>query len=173
MIRRLGRVGTRLSLVIVGGLALGCGDDPYQTASVTGTVLCDGKPAYGGTIRFRPIDAPQETGRPPGQPGRDAFATVEEDGTFELFMDTPASVNRAEGALIGRHQVFFDLPRTEPWKPSPEERMEFTPEELEELKAEYEKLPVYDPIPCGRQISPSEVTVEPGTNQFEFSLSPN
>ena len=114
MLRSSSRRRAIFSLTILGLLTAGCGRNPYRTAPVTGTVMCNGKPANGGVIRFRPVDAPEETGRPPGQPGREAFATVEQDGTFTLMMDTAADATQGRGALIGRHEVIFELPRTKP-----------------------------------------------------------
>lgn len=170
MFRSFSNWGGIVGLILLCSLSAGCGSDGYATATVTGTVTCNGKPAHGGVITFRPVDAPAETGRPAGHPGRVAFATVQEDGSFTMLMDTAANVDQASGALIGPHEVFFQPPRTQPWKPTAEERGNMTPAELVEYQKELDQLPVYKPLACGTGITPDKVTVEPGTNKFEFTL---
>ena len=173
MIRPSGRVGCLVCVAVLAAAVAGCRDNPYATADVSGTVLCDGKPAYGGVIRFRPKDTPGETGRQAGHPGRNAFATVEEDGTFTMLMDTAQDIDQASGALIGQHEVFWEPPRSTPWRPTGEDRQNMTPAELEEYQRDVlDKLPYYPAIPCGRENSPKEVEVKPGENEFEFTLGP-
>jgi hypothetical protein len=163
-----------LGLAVLAVTAAGCGSNPYRTAPVSGTVMCNGKPAFGGTIRFRPVDAPEETGRPPGQPGREAFATVEEDGTFTLMMDTAADATQAGGALIGRHEVIFESPRTKPVPIPADDREGLTAAEVQALRADIDRrYPVYQPLACSAEITPREVEVVAGQNVFEFTLSPN
>lgn len=171
--RRLVRGWAVLFVAGLAGAAGGCGSGLYDTATVTGTVMCDGQPAAGGMIRFRPVDAPEETGRPPGEPGREAFATVGKDGTFTLMMDTAADASRDSGALIGRHDVIFEMPRTEPAPIDAEDRAWMSPEQLKELRAELDKkFPVGQPLSCSAEITPNQVEVEAGENVFEFELAP-
>ena len=173
MIRRFRRGPIALCLTALAITASGCGSDLYQTVAVRGTVVCDGKPAFGGVIRFRPVDAPEESGRPRGEPGRESFATVREDGTFTLMMDTAAKSTPGRGALIGRHDVIFELPRTEPVPIHPEDRARATPEELKRLRVELDKkFPVGKPLACSANITPNQVEVVSGRNVFEFQLSP-
>jgi hypothetical protein len=159
----------------VGGIAIlvillgGCGGDPYQTAEVTGHVLCNGKPAVGGVVTFEPLDAPDKTGRPQGAPGRMSSGTVGEDGSFSVRL-LPGGGNPAvEGAMIGPHRVSFILPNTRPVEISPEDRA-LPPEHLAIVKEQMAEIGVYQPLDCGATITPSEVEVLPDGNEFEFTL---
>src|SRR5258708_30247222 len=88
----------------------GCGNSQYKTASVTGTVFCDGEPAAGGTVILRPVDAPDKTGRPRNMPGPSASGIVGEDGTFSLTLIPIGDDTGTSGALIGPHEVIFAMP---------------------------------------------------------------
>lgn len=153
--------------ITCGGLA-GCAN-PYQIAPVRGRVTCQGKPAAGATIEFRPVDAPGETGRPQGNPGRPSMAVLGPDGTFALAL---VGGQPGLGAVTGRHRVLFKLPPRTPRKLSGDDRAVMSPAEIKEWE---EKLAreVYPPLTCGANISPGEVTVKPGDNEFEFTLQPN
>ena len=150
-------------------LLCGCRENAYETVPVTGTVMCEGKPAWGGTIIFRPIDAADKTGRPSGNPGRAASGLIQEDGSFRLTVPAGAGKNDAVGTVVGPHRVSFVLPISTPPKLSADDRL-LPPEEQEELKAALAKLPVYAELPCTTAISPAEVEVKPGENHFEFTL---
>jgi hypothetical protein len=136
---------------------------------VTGRVLCNGKPAWGGTVIFQPIDTPDETGRPSGSPGRAASGLIQEDGSFRLTVPAAGGAEDAVGAVVGRHRISFLMPKTTPWTLSPEDR-QLPPEERAEVMAELAKMPVYPELSCGPKISPTEVEVKPGENEFEFTL---
>ena len=155
--------------LIIMSLLWGCRSDPYETVPVTGKVTCEGKPAWGGTIIFRPIDAGGQTGRPSGSPGRSASALVAEDGSFRLTVPAAGGANDAVGTVVGPHRVSFVLPASKPRELTAEERS-LPPEELEELKAALADLAAYPELPCGATISPAEVDVKPGENVFEFTL---
>jgi hypothetical protein len=169
MLKRLPRLGLALAAVLAGGLVSGCGSDPYQMASVRGRVTCDGKPATGAIVIFQPLDAPDKTGRPAGFSGTASNGTVEKDGTFTLMaMDGKSGA----GALIGPHQVFFQPPPTRRPTLSADDRASMSPEEIRAAEESNRRLPIYPPLPCSDQITPSEVEVKAGDNEFEFTLSP-
>lgn len=137
--------------------------------AVTGRVMCGDKPAAGGVITFQPIDAPEKTGRPKGNPGGVSRAIVAEDGTFRLTYEV-CGVNDAEdGAVTGPHRVIFIPPITEPLKwNSPDD---WLPEdEKAEFKEELAKQTISSKLPCVPEISPSDVEVQDGTNDFDFQL---
>jgi hypothetical protein len=157
---------------LVGSLAIlsGCGGGLYELAGVQGTVLtCEGKPAAGGVVVFYPIDDPKTTGRPQGNPGREARGTVADDGTFSL---TSIGMSPAPGAVTGRHRVVFEMPPTKPARLSAEDRENMSLEEQKQVEAELAARPVYRPIPCSTKMEPGEVTVVAGGNRFEFKLAP-
>lgn len=159
-------------VAFLGILCSGCGDDLYERAEVTGRCTCNGKPAVGGYVIFEPIDAPEKTGRPKGNPGRIARGMVKEDGSFSMVLDPRGAELAAEGAFTGPHRVSFLPPLTEPipWNPA-DDWLE--PEEKEKVKAELAAIPIFEPLECGAEgITPGEVEVNPGSNEFEFTLQP-
>jgi hypothetical protein len=70
----------------------------------------------------------------------------------------------------------FNMPRTKPATLDADTRIVLAgPEHAAELKAAEEavaRVPVYAPLPCSNKISPAEVEVKPGENEFEFTLQP-
>ena len=144
----------------VAGLAAGCGPDPYRTAPVRGTVTCNGKPAEGAVVTFVPVDAPDRTGRPAGHSGGGAAGTVGADGTFTLT------------GIDGKHKVLFRPPPTKRPRLTADDKAAMTPEELKAAEDELARRPVYPPLPCGDQLTPGEVEVQPGGSTFEFTLGP-
>jgi hypothetical protein len=154
-----------LSLIL-----MGCGSSPYEFADVTGKVTCDGKPAWGGVIVFEPLDAPEKTGRPKGQPGRRSQGLIQEDGTFTLTYQPGGGGSEVDGAITGPHRVTFIQPQSTPWKWNPQD--DWLPDdEKEKLKAEIAARPVYPALPCGSALAPGEVEVKAGGNSFEFTLT--
>jgi hypothetical protein len=83
-------------------IAAGCGggDSRFDTAPVRGKVLCEGEPLTSGMISFTPI-AEGET----ATPGKLATGVVGPDGTFVLTTYEPE-----DGAIIGRHTVYYSPP---------------------------------------------------------------
>ncbi len=168
-IRRV-RFNTLFILAAVLIVTVGCGRDPYKTVTVRGRVTtCEDKPAVGGTVVFTPIDAPAETGRPSGNPGRISMGTVGEDGTFTLTYTNGAP---GSGAVTGPHRVSFLMPPTTRPVIDAETRAAFSPEELVEIQKDFDSRPVYPPLPCTPDITPGEVKVAAGDNMFEFKLPP-
>jgi hypothetical protein len=159
------------ALLICLAAFLGCRSDRYGQVEVTGKVLtCEGKPAAGGSVVFYPIDDPAASGRPAGNPGREARGTVNDDGTFSL---TTIGIPPTPGAVTGRHNVAFEMPPTRRPTLTAEDKANMTPEEIQKNEAEYASRKVYGPIPCSDQLDPAEVTVTAkGPNVFEFKLQP-
>lgn len=163
----------KLAAVLLLGLEVlsGCRPNPYKLVEVKGNVTtCEGKPAAGGIVVFYPIDDPKASGRPAGNPGREARGTVGADGTFTL---TSIGMPAAPGAVIGRHKIAFEMPPTQrPTLPAGE-RANMTPEEIKQVEADLASRPVYPLLPCSDKIEPAEVTVTAaGPNEFDFKLPP-
>jgi len=157
-------------IALSAALLCGCGHDPYRLVDVKGRVTsCEGKPAAGGVVVFAPIDEPEATGRPKGNPGREARGTVADDGTFSL---TTIGTPPARGAVKGKHRVSFEMPVTKRAVLLPEERAAMSPDEIKKLEADFASRPVYPPLRCSDQIQPVEVTVKDSGNDFEFKLPP-
>ena len=64
----LARIGAGLCGMAAIVAINGCGD-PYATVPVTGRLTLEGEAVEGAQVLFSPIDAPDKTGRPSGQPG--------------------------------------------------------------------------------------------------------
>jgi hypothetical protein len=162
-------LGRRLT-VLMGVLLSGCGSDLYQTAIVVGTVTCNGQPALGGFVVFEPMDAPEKTGRPKGEPGSMSRGQVAQDGSFTLMTEVRGTDQPKRGALIGPHRVSFVLPKSTPWEMDPGDSW-LPPESQAKLKAELASRPVFPKLPCGAEIMPTQVDVVDGENRFEFTLA--
>jgi hypothetical protein len=169
MSRLLGRVALAVCVAVAGGLAAGCGSNPYQMAAVRGRVTCQGKPATGGIVIFQPLDAPDRTGRPKGFSGTASNGTIAEDGTFTL---TAMDGKSGAGALVGPHQIIFQLPPTRRPTLSADDRSSMSPEEIKAAEESNRRLPIYPPLPCSDKVTPGEVEVKAGDNEFEFTLAP-
>lgn len=163
------RSACRLGWVVVAAAMNGCGKNDYPLVDITGKVMtCEGKPAVGGTVVFYPIDDPSASGRPKGNPGREARGVVGEDGTFKL---TSIGTPPQPGVVTGRHTVeFLHPPMTRP-KLTAADKAVMGPEEIKTLEAEYATRPIYPQLPCSLKTSPAEVTVTPEQTQFEFTLN--
>jgi len=159
-----------IATAIFAVMLAGCKADPYALVSVTGTVTtCEGKPAAGGTVVFYPVDDPDTTGRKKGNPGREARGAVAQDGSFFL---TTIGIRPERGAVVGKHQVAFEMPPTKRRTVSAEDRSNLSAEEVKKLEAEFANDPAFAPIPCSNKIQPEEVVVKTDGNHFEFKLPP-
>jgi hypothetical protein len=168
MSRFLGRLRIALCVALAGSLLSGC-SNPYQRAPVRGRVTCQGKPATGGVVIFQPLDAPGKTGRPAGHPGGASSGTVGPDGSFTL---TALDGKSGAGALLGPHQVLFEMPPTKRPPITADDRLVLSPAELKALQEDIARRPIYPPLPCSANITPGEVDVKPGQNEFVFTLPP-
>ncbi|MCC7475464.1 MAG: hypothetical protein IT425_08720 [Pirellulales bacterium] len=74
---------------------VGCSSQPYELASVTGTVRIGNQPVCGGKIMFAPIA--QGDLRNAGKP---AFGQLTEQGHFTL-----TTFSAEDGAIVGDHWV--------------------------------------------------------------------
>ena len=169
MAKSFRRVMIAVGVAALGGLMAGCGSDPYQLAPVRGRVTCQGKPAAGGIVTFMPINSPEKTGRPAGFTGVASKGTVGTDGTFTL---TSMDGESGAGALVGPHRVLFQPPPTRRPTLSADDRAAMSPEEVRAAEEANSRLPVYPPLPCGDTVSPGEVEIKPGDNEFTFELRP-
>jgi len=160
----------RLGHATLGLLLAGCGSSPFEFGNVVGKITCDGKPAWGGVVIFEPLDSPEKTGRPKGQPGRRSQGLVKEDGTFTLTYEPGGGGSEYAGAITGPHRVTFIQPQSTPWKWNPQDDW-MEPAEKEKLKADLASRPVYPALSCGSVLVPGEVEVKDGDNSFEFTLS--
>ncbi|MGQ0637664.1 MAG: hypothetical protein ACT4QC_24060 [Planctomycetaceae bacterium] len=160
-------------VVFVAACGLGCSNDPYRNfVTVSGTVVCEGEPAAGGTITFTPLDAASQTGRIKGEPGRPSTGMVKEDGTFELRAKKIGQNGEERGALVGPHTVTFEGPLTER-KVVSGMQLRLPSEAQKLLQAEFDAAPVFPALACGTTITPSTVEVKTAAsdNRFEFTLS--
>jgi hypothetical protein len=164
-----------LCAVLGVGLLGGCGS-PYRFVPVGGRVLtCEGKPAAGGTVVFTPVDDPDRTGRPGGQPGRASRGTVAADGTFTL---TAVAVRgeAAGGALVGPHRVTYQMPPTERPVLGPNDKAVLLDvggeAAVKAREAEIAAMVLYPRPPCRDAVTPDEVEVPAAGGQFDFTLRP-
>lgn len=95
----------KLTLLILLLVSSGCGDglDRFETAKVTGRVLCDGVPVPDVRIYFTPIAAAGKVNS-----GRQGMANAAADGTFVV-----STYGTNDGAVVGRHNVMVDSPHPE------------------------------------------------------------
>ncbi|MGQ0635082.1 MAG: hypothetical protein ACT4QC_10755 [Planctomycetaceae bacterium] len=171
---KYGLLRPELCLLLLTVVSAGCGGDPYQNiAVVSGRVTCNDKPAVGGFVIFNPVDAPKQTGREAGVPGRSSYGRVNDDGTFSLVLEVRGKDAERPGALVGRHAVVFKEPRTAPLELDPRD-LRYGPEIVAQIKAKAAREnPVYEPLDCDNAITPTDVEVKSGKNEFTFTLAPD
>lgn len=89
--------------VMILGLA-GCGGglERLPTASVTGTVTCNGKPVDSIIVLFEPLGS--------GEAGKQGYAVADADGNF-----TVSTYGNNDGAVIGKHRVRVMAPDKQGW----------------------------------------------------------
>jgi len=159
---------TAWAMLGIAAMSTGCAEDGYALLDVSGRVqTCEGKPAVGGTIIFSPADDPASTGRPKGQPGREARGQIGADGTFRLMT---YGKTFEQGVVSGRHTVTFEMPPTRRPVLTSGDREALGPEGTKAREAEIAAMPVYEKVPCSNKLEPSEVTVKGADDVFEFKL---
>ena len=86
----------RLVLSLVSLLTLaGCDSHP-KVASISGTILLDGKPLVGASVNTQPISTPSNP-----KPGPGSFGKTDTQGRYSLeLVDPPVA-----GAVLGEHRV--------------------------------------------------------------------
>lgn len=141
-------------------LLLGCGADKDKPIKVSGTVLLDGKPLAGASVRFM-----RDGGSGPG-----AYGESQEDGTFQL-----TSFTEGDGALPGDYRVLISW--EEPPPPSfrtspgatPSDEQKKALEDYQEKKKKRGKPPVVPSVYKDPTRSPLKQTVPP-RDKVEFRL---
>jgi hypothetical protein len=91
---RRGVLPIRSCLLLIAALLPGCGDRGPQPVPVSGTVLIDGTPLHGGTVRVVPEN------------GRAATGQIQPDGRFSL-----TTFQADDGCYPGTHAVEVFAPR--------------------------------------------------------------
>jgi hypothetical protein len=81
-------------------LVVGCRNEPYKVAHVSGRVTLDGQPVPNAAIVFSPVATKDNN-----EPGPDSGARTDADGRFTL---TLTGTSRA-GAVVGKHKVRITL----------------------------------------------------------------
>lgn len=141
-------------------MACGCvgGDSRFDTAPVRGKVLCEGQPLTSGTITFTPV---VEGGT--AVPGKSASGAVGPDGTFVLTTYEPD-----DGAIIGRHTVYYSPPAT--GEDAETEEGDQEDGEASEAAAAPAATPLPDTHPC-RLGGLAEAEVIDGDNELTIDLA--
>ena len=78
---------------------VGCHNDFYQLAPVSGQVKLDGNPLTQCQIRFQPLAGSKAN----NVPGPGSFAVTDEQGRFTLQAINPTR----PGAVVGKHRVWL------------------------------------------------------------------
>ena len=91
-------------LISLAMLGCGGGADQFQTAKVTGKVVCDGKPVGFVRVYFAP------KGNKSGQlnVGKQGQGNADADGVF-----TVSTYGENDGAVVGKHSVMVSTPHPE------------------------------------------------------------
>lgn len=90
---------TRPMVTYIWLLALvGCSQEPYEVAPVSGRITVDGDPLEECQIRFQPVSSSDSI-----NPGPGAFAVTDQDGRFTLRTINPVR----PGAVVGKHRVWL------------------------------------------------------------------
>jgi hypothetical protein len=90
---------SRLFLLLAVLAAVGCGNEPYQLAPVSGQVKLNGKPLPKAWVHFAPKASKQTNA-----PGPTSHGRTDMDGRFTLGVDPQHA-----GAVVGINRVFISL----------------------------------------------------------------
>src|SRR5205809_173672 len=88
--------------------AIGCSNEPYQIASVSGQVTLDGQPVEKVAVMFQPIATDGHL-----NPGPGAYGITDAKGHYSLKLIG----KETRGAVVGRHKVRIEN-YTDPGDPS-------------------------------------------------------
>jgi hypothetical protein len=113
-------------------LAAGCSRGPYQVASVSGQVTLDGKPLPNAAVMFQPV-APEGNINPgPGSTG-----ITDADGRYTL---TLTRLDRAKGAVVGKHKVRIAAHDDTPQDPSDDSPRRKPKKQLVKVPGKYNQV---------------------------------
>ena len=91
----------QLQIMLLSAFAVsisGCGGGgDFPTASVTGTVTCEGVPVKGAMVYFEPIKQGEQA-----LVGKQGFSYTDENGKYSISTYDPGG---EDGAVIGKHRV--------------------------------------------------------------------
>ena len=96
-------------VVLATVLLVGCSNEEFGIAQVSGTVTLDGKPIAQVAVMFQPLAQGNNI-----NPGPGSFGVTDENGKYSLELVGL----RKKGAAVGKHQVRFDPYSTEQQDPS-------------------------------------------------------
>jgi hypothetical protein len=98
---RSGRWRLSLPLVVclasLASMGMGCSNQPYDVAPVSGHITLDGKPLANAQVIYQPIAGSDKN----AEPGPGSFGKTDADGRYTLETVEPAE----PGAVVGRHRV--------------------------------------------------------------------
>jgi hypothetical protein len=77
--------------------ALGCGQEPYQVAPVSGRVTLNGKPLPNAFVHFGPVGTQERN------PGPTAQGKTDAEGRYTLRLD----ISDRAGAVVGQSRVYI------------------------------------------------------------------
>jgi hypothetical protein len=89
-------IHSRVVVMVMMGLAAGCGSEDYKLAPVSGTVYLNGKPQPDCHVLFQPIGTREHP-----NPGPGSYGATDANGRFTLSAHT---VDKP-GAVVGKHRV--------------------------------------------------------------------
>src|SRR5262249_39814113 len=84
-------------------LLIGCSQEPYRVAPVSGRVTLNNKPLANAHVHFAPMGARDR------DPGPTSQGKTDENGYFTLRVDYPTQ----PGAVVGRCRVYITRPDTD------------------------------------------------------------
>ena len=154
----------------------GCGDsDGLNLAPVRGTVTFDGKPAKGGFVLFEPVGTGSHS-------GPSAMGKINDDGSFVL-----TTKQASDGATIGENRVAIAIIDTD--KPIEEASEKDAPQSRADVLRNVRSTPrdanvwrdfagrLYRVLTPKKLKDPAQsgisVSVQPGSNVFEFTIGPD
>lgn len=90
------------TFMVLGLAGCGGGLERLPTASVTGTITCNGKPVDSIIVLFEPLGN--------GEAGKQGYAVADANGNF-----TVSTYGNNDGAVVGKHRVRVMPPDKQGW----------------------------------------------------------